>query len=110
MISGLLRPNTAPRVGSLASPGGIAIDARHDLYVADMFNNRILDRRDTADFNNGMPADIILGQSRNFQLKRNRIPISFQVPPDLHNGFQLGAFCCKPQLSTILRSSLFEGQ
>ncbi len=53
----------------LATPQGMAIDTAADpkiLYVADTGNNRILAWRNSAQFSNGAPADLIIGQPDRF--------------------------------------------
>jgi hypothetical protein len=51
-------PNTT--AGGLWEPGGIAVDAHGDLFVADSTNNRILEY--VPPFHTGMNASLVLGQ------------------------------------------------
>lgn len=48
--------------GTLSSPQAVAIDSQGHLYVADSLNNRVQAWPSTTSFQNGAPADLILGQ------------------------------------------------
>ncbi len=54
-------PGIAPNASNLWEPGGIAIDARGDVWVADSENNRVLEY--VPPFHNGMAASLVLGQT-----------------------------------------------
>jgi sugar lactone lactonase YvrE len=49
---------------SLSSPIGVAVDGSGDLYVADYFNNRVLEY--DAPLTNGASANLVFGQGGSF--------------------------------------------
>ena len=55
---------------SLRLPQGVAIDGMGNLYVSDTAHNRVV--RYTPPFNNGMPADLVLGQSDMINSRQNK--------------------------------------
>src|SRR5437899_3363537 len=48
--------------GTLSGPSALALDANGHLYVADTFNHRVQAWVSSTAFQNGAPADLILGQ------------------------------------------------
>lgn len=50
-----------PTAGSLNGPAGIAFDSTGNLWIGDLFNNRVLQFRPA--FTNGMNASLVLGQT-----------------------------------------------
>src|SRR6202035_570854 len=47
---------------SIANPAQITIDAAGHLYVADLFDNRVLGWHSASGFANNDPADVVIGQ------------------------------------------------